>query len=127
MKLSSVALSLLLFTCICSASPPWYSPPKGSAERAQIMAALRAKLSTYDPASHDLVFVVKELCVSASAGWLAVEPQSRNGQNRLEPFQASLKRSKSRWVVDTLACGEEDCAKGTDPNALRARVDPSCE
>jgi hypothetical protein len=119
--------TLALLSGVCCASTPWHTPPKGSAERAQIIDALRAKLSTFDPANKDLIFVVKELCVSPSTGWLSVEPQSRDGKNRLEPLQASLTRGKSAWNVDTLACVKEDCAKGTDPKALRARVNPLCE
>ncbi len=122
----ALALALLIGS-ICGASPPWYEPAKGSAERAQIMDALRAHLATYDATNSDLIFVVKELCVSPVAGWLAVEPQSRNGKNRLEPVAASLKRGKSAWRVDAIACGEEDCPKGTDPQALRARINPLCE
>ena len=91
------------------------------------MDALRAKLSSFDPASRDLVFVVKDLCLSSGNGWLAVEPQSRDGQNRLEPLQLSLKRSKSGWVVAALACAEENCAKDTDAKAIRARINPKCE
>ena len=128
MRSRSIALSLgLLIGSICSASPPWHTPAKGSAERVQIMDALRAQLATYDATNSDLIIVVKELCVSPVAGWLVVEPQSRDGRNRLEPVQASLKRGKSAWRVDAMACSEEDCPKGTDPQALRAHVNPLCE
>ena len=127
MKLRSCAASLLVFAAVCSAAAPWYAPPKGSAERAQLMDALRARLSTFDPASRDLIFVVKELCVSPALGWLSVEPQSRDGKNRLEALQATLTRGKAGWAVATLACAEEDCAKGTDAKALRAIINPQCE
>lgn len=91
------------------------------------MAALRAQLATYDATHRDLIFVVKELCVSPGAGWLLVEPQSRDGEKRLEPVQASLKRGQSGWRVETIACGEEECPKGTDPEAVRSRVKPLCD
>jgi len=91
------------------------------------MDALRAQLATFDATSQNLIFVVKELCVSPTAGWLSVEPQSRDRKNRLEAMQASLKRGKSGWSVETLACGEADCPKDTEPKALRARVNPLCE
>ena len=127
-RLRSLAISFaVVSSCICSASPPWYAPSKGSSERAQIMDALRAQLATYDATNEALIFVVQELCVSPAAGWLSVEPQSRDGKNRLEPVHASLKRGTSGWRVETIACGEEDCAKGTDPQALRARVKPLCQ
>lgn len=124
---ATVPLLALLFASVSNAGPTWRSPPKGSIERAQIMDALRAKLSTFDATSNRLVFVVKELCLSAQNGWLAVEPQSRDGQNRLEPVQASLYHGPSGWAVATIACGEEDCPKGTDAKALRAAVNPQCE
>lgn len=127
MKLRFCAASLLLIASVCSAAAPWYMPPKGSAERTQIMDALRTKLSTFDPASRDLIFVVKELCVSGNSGWLSVAPQSRDRQNRLEPLQATLTRGKAGWGVAILACAEEDCAKGTDAQALRARINPQCD
>ena len=117
----------VLTSSICSASVAWYAPAKGSNERAQIMDALRAQLATYDAPYKDLIFVVKELWVSSTVGWLAVEPQSREGKERLEPAQASFKRGQSGWRVETIACGEEDCPQGTDPKALRARVKPLCE
>ena len=127
MKLRSFAAALVLLSGLCSAAPDWYSPPKGDAERAQIMDALRAELGSFDPANRDLVFVVSELCVSSSAGWLSVEPQSRDGKNHLEPVHAVLKRGKSGWLVERLACGEEECPKGTDPEALRAKIKPRCK
>lgn len=124
----AVAVSLaLLGSSICSASTPWHTPAKGSNERAQIMDALRARLATYDATHSGLIFVVKELCVSPAAGWLAVEAQSRDGKNRLEAVHASLNRGTSGWRVETIACGEQDCPKSTDPEALRARVNPLCE
>jgi hypothetical protein len=124
---AALMATLALVSGVGHAAPPWSAPPKGSAERVQIMDALRAKLSRFDPANKDLIFVVKELCVSPAAGWLSVEPQSRDGKNRLEAVQASLKRNKSSWSVDTVACTEEDCAKGTDAKALRARANPQCD
>jgi hypothetical protein len=126
-RAAALMATLALVSGVGHAAPPWSAPLKGSAERAQIMDALRAKLSRFDPANKDLIFVVKELCVSPAAGWLSVEPQSRDGKNRLEAIQASLKRNKSSWSVDTVACTEEDCAKGTDAKALRARANPQCD
>jgi hypothetical protein len=126
MKLRSIAIGITWFgfsvsvgVSVCSASSPWYSPPKGSAERAQIMDALRAKLATYD--------ATNKLCLSPSTGWLSVEPQTRDGRDRREIVNARLKRGKSGWDVDALACAEEDCAKGTDAKAMRSRVKPLCD
>lgn len=126
MRLFCLAFSVLLCAGLSQAAPQWHVPQKGGAERAQIMTALRNKLAEYDPQSRELVFVVKELCVADKAGWLSVEAQSRDGQSQLEPIQAVLKYGKSGWVVSTLACAEEECRKGSDAVALRARVNPQC-
>ena len=127
LRFHSIACSLgLLSASVCIASPPWYVPAKGSTERAQIMDTLRTRLATFEATNRNLIFVVTELCVSASYGWLSVEPQSRDGKTRLEAVQASFKRVASEWIVDAIACGEEDCPKGTDPEAIRNRINPRC-
>ena len=38
----------------------WHTPAAGSAERAQVMTALRGELAKYDPNAHDLRFVVRD-------------------------------------------------------------------
>ena len=127
LRFHSVACSVgLLSASVCIASPPWYVPAKGSTERAQIMDMLRIRLATFEATNRNLIFVVTELCVSASYGWLSVEPQTRDGKARLESVQASLKRVASGWTVDAIACGEEDCPKSTDPAAIRNRINPRC-
>lgn len=104
----------------------WHTPAAGSAERAQVMTALRGELAKYDPNAHDLRFVVRDLCVSNATGWIEADPQSANGENRYEPVSASLRKRNGRWVVGRLACSEEDCAAGTSPDAIRRRIDPIC-
>ena len=126
MSLRIASLVLLLVAGISHAADAWHVPAKGSAERAQIMDALRTELATFDPENRNLIFVVTELCVSDKAGWLSVEPHTRDGQNQLEPVHAVLKRRAEQWTVSRLACGEEECPKDTDPAALRTRVNPHC-
>ena len=90
------------------------------------MDALRAKLAQFDPQAPKMVFVVGELCLSSAKGWVSVDPRSADGSRRYETVSASLRRHKQRWVVDELACGEEECPPGTDAEALRRRVGPRC-
>lgn len=125
-RVSFLLVMSALFSQLAAAQVQWRTPERGSAERAQVMDALRTKLGEFDSNASQLVFVVKELCVGDSKGWLSVEPQSRDGSNKFEPVQASLKRSKSLWTIEQLACAEADCAEGTDGHALRARVKPMC-
>lgn len=120
---------IILALACGSASPAladWRVPEKGSAERSEIMDALRAKMATFDPANRGLIFVVQELCVSDKSGWISAEPRSRDGQSQFEPIQAVLTRRSAAWSVGQIACGEEECAKGTDAEALRRKVAPRC-
>lgn len=91
-----------------------------------MMATLRDELAKFDPNAGDLRFVVRELCLSDKTGWIATEPQSATGENRYEPVNASLRKQRGRWVVDRLACGEEECPAGTTPDEIRRRIDPMC-
>lgn len=104
----------------------WHVPAPGSAERAQVMSAVRNELSRFDPNAGDLRFVVHELCVSGKTGWIAAEPRSADGTNHYEPVSASLRKRAGRWVVDSLACTEETCPEGETPEGVRRRVRPAC-
>ncbi len=122
---AAITLGLIASSC-ANASGNWREPERGSPERGQIMDALRTKLSEFDPAAKELIFVVKSLCVSANTGWLTVDPRSRDGKNQLETTSETLKREKTGWRVDRLACSEAECEKGTDATALKARIQPRC-
>ena len=111
---------------VSPARADWHVPEKGSAERTEIMDALRTKMASFDPANRDLVFVVHELCVSDQSGWIDVEPHSRDGNSQFEPIQAVLMHKSTGWTVRQIACGEEECTKGTDADALRRSVAPRC-
>ena len=125
-----LAVVLLVFSVVAHAAGQWRTPQPGEPERAQIMDALRAKLAQQGlaggPQEPKTVFVVREFCISSAKGWVTVDPRSADGSWRGETFSASLKRHKQRWVVDKLACGEEECPPGTDAEALRRRVGPRC-
>lgn len=121
-----LAAVLLVFPVVVHAAGQWRTPQPGEPERSQIMDALRAKLAQFDPQAPKMVFVVGEFCLSSAKGWVSVDPRSADGSHRYETVSASLKRHKQRWVVDKLACGEEECPPGTDAEALRRRVGPRC-
>ena len=118
--------ALLLFACSAPAFADWHIPAKGCAERTEIIEVLRAKMTTYEPSNRDLVYVVRELCVSDKSGWIEVDPRSPDGQSQFEPIEATLTHKPTGWTVGQIACGEEECAKGTDAAALRKKVAPRC-
>lgn len=119
-------IGLLVLCPAAATARDWHAPAPGSAERAQVMSALRSKLSTLNPDAGDLRFVVRELCVSDRTGWIATDPQSADGSNHYEPISASLVKRKGRWVVFELACSEVECAAGTSAEEIRRRIGPRC-
>ena len=123
--LKTIVAMLVLFPLLAIAQA-WHAPRPGSAERAQVMSALRHELTTFDPDAGNLRFVVRELCVSDTAGWIEADPQSTDGENRYEPVSASLRMRHGRWVVETLACSEETCDPGTTPEEIRQTIKPAC-
>lgn len=118
-------VALTLAASAALADGGWHAPQPGTPERAQIMDTLRTKLAQLDASHRDMVFVVRELCVSSTKGWVTVDPQSADGSNHYEPVSAALKRHKKRWTVD-IACAEESCPAGTSAQAMRKRVHPQC-
>ena len=123
----AIACSFLTLLALSApALADWHVPEKGSVERTEIMDALRTKMASFDPTNRDLVFVVHKLCISDQSGWIDVEPHSRDGESQFEPIQAVLVHNSTGWTVRQIACGEEECAKGTDADALRRSVAPRC-
>ncbi|WP_330948326.1 hypothetical protein [Thermomonas sp. LB-4] len=123
--LKTIVAMLVLFPLLVIAQA-WHAPRPGSAERAQVMTALRRELATFDSDAMKLRFVVRELCVSGTTGWIAADPQSADGRNQYEPVSASLRMWRGRWVVETLACSEEECPAGTTPHEIRKTIHPAC-
>ena len=95
--LKTIVAMLVLFPLLVIAQA-WHAPRPGSAERAQVMTALRRELATFDS----------------------------DGRNHYEPVSASLRMRRGRWVVETLACSEEECPAGTTPHEIRKTIHPAC-
>jgi hypothetical protein len=74
-----------------------HTPPRGSAERRQILDAMRAEMRRFDP--RPVIFVVRTLRVHGGWAWLEVTPQSPDGREHYEPESALLRRSAGRWSV----------------------------
>lgn len=91
-----------------------YTPAKGSAERAALMDAMRAKGD-----DQDRVFVVRHLKVSGDWAWLDCAPQSRDGRNKYEPESALFQKKNARWRVAAQPCGEADCEYGAELTRIR--------
>ncbi len=91
-----------------------HTPAKGSAERAALMDAMRAKGD-----DQDRVFVVRHLKVSGDWAWLDCEPQSRDGRNKYEAESALFQKKGGRWRVVAQPCGEADCEYGPEVNRIR--------
>lgn len=102
----------------------WHTPVRGAAERTEVMDALRTHMRRFDPQPQ--VFMVHELCLGPTRGWLAVDPRSPDGNNHYERIHAVMLRRDGLWEVEDIACGEAECAAGTDPEALREKVAPRC-
>ena len=97
LRFHSVACSLgLLSASVCVASPPWYVPAKGSAERAQIMDTLRTRLANFEATSRNLIFVVTELSVPGlrQARRVADELHRRFDM----PLKGRVIVNKARWL-----------------------------
>ena len=119
-------LALLALVSGIANAQAWHTPARGSVERAQVMAALRTNLSKLDPAARNMRFVVRELCLSDRSGWIVADPRSADGRNQYEPAIASLGKRNGQWVVDRIACEEEECPTGTSSEEIRSRLDPGC-
>ncbi|HQA02178.1 MAG TPA: hypothetical protein PKV34_06890 [Thermomonas sp.] len=119
-------VAMLVLCPLLAIAQAWHEPRPGSTERAQVMSALRSELSQYDPDAEKLRFVVRELCLSDTTGWIEADPQSAEGENRYEPVSASLRKRHGNWVVDRLACSEEACDAGTTPGEISRKIHPAC-
>ncbi|MCY7355823.1 MAG: hypothetical protein LH470_12275 [Lysobacter sp.] len=124
MKKRYLSAVLLLTATIVHAATAWYVPARGTPERKQALDALRSHMRQFD--AQPQLFMVREVCLGKTFGWLSVEPQSPDGLSHYEPLNATLRREGRGWKVEVLACGEQDCPAGTEAAALRARVAPRC-
>jgi hypothetical protein len=85
---------------------PAHTPKPGSAERKEILQALRAEVKRRHHL--DVVFVVKHLKVKMGFAWVHALPRSRDGSSRYEDVSALLKKGKGPWTVVEIPCAEED-------------------
>lgn len=100
-------LLLLLFSGrLAARDPRVFTPPAGSAERREILDALRKDMRTLH--GIDMVFVVKFLKVQDGWAWTETFPQSADGRARYEGVSALLKKSGGYWRVVEIACSEPD-------------------
>jgi hypothetical protein len=88
------------------------TPPKGSAERRAILAALRHELKTWTKL--DVIFEVKYLKVKNGWAWVTAFPQSPDGKNKYEPVEALLQKKAGDWQVMEMRPGGADCEEDPD-------------
>jgi len=93
-------MALLLMAGLASrtaAQAGLHTPARGSAERREVLDAMRAEMRRFDP--RPKIFVVHALRVHGAWAWLEVEPQSPNGGEHYEPESALLHRAAGHWTV----------------------------
>ena len=102
-------LILLAMALLASGAPAQtgvHTPARGTAERREILDALRAEMRRTDP--RPIIFVVRRLRAHGSWAWAEVEPRSPDQREHYEPEAALLRRSGGRWrVVERMPSYEE--------------------
>ncbi|MDI6852425.1 MAG: hypothetical protein QME75_02310 [Deltaproteobacteria bacterium] len=88
------------------------TPPKGSAERREILAALRQELKTWTKL--DVIFVVKYLKVKDGWAWVTAFPESPDGKSKYEPVEALLHKKAGAWQVMEMRPGGAECEEDPD-------------
>jgi hypothetical protein len=88
------------------------TPPKGSAERKEIMDAIRAYMKD---ANIEMVFVVNFLKVDKGWAWANVNPQSPDGQSHYEPIAVLLAKKNGTWKVVIDDCSQDPEATNPCP------------
>lgn len=101
--MKKIVLFFVLISSLMFASDA-YTPPKGSAERAGIMNALRAEVKKYHKI--DVIFKVEYLMVKNGWAWIETSPMSKDGKNNYEDIIALLHKKKGVWNVVELVCTE---------------------
>ena len=101
----------------------WHIPARGTVERAQVVDALRTRMQDYY--HQPVVFMVREMCLSSTRGWLSIRPRTRDGRKVFETLDASLIKHGGAWEVDFLACPRQECR--IDANTLRSKIAPQCK
>lgn len=83
-----------------------YIPAKGTAERQDILDALRAEVNKM--INMEVVFVVVYLQVYDGWAWIDALPQSIDGTIRLEDVLALVHNTNGNWEVVEIPCVEEE-------------------
>ncbi len=73
-----------------------HTPAKGSAERKEILDALRVVIRKMS--GLEVVFVVPYLKVNRNWAWVEAEPQSADGKQHYETLSGLLNRKNGRWI-----------------------------
>jgi len=73
-----------------------HTPAKGSAERKEILDALRVVIRKMS--GIEVVFVVPYLKVNQDWAWVEAEPQSADGKQHYETITGLLNRKNGRWI-----------------------------
>lgn len=83
-----------------------YTPLPGSAERREILDAIRLKVREL----HELevIFVVKSMKACNGWAWAHTLPRSKDGIGRYEDFYALLCKKEGRWIVSEIPCTEPE-------------------
>jgi len=113
-KLLFIAVFMTATTCAgaillpdaCGKSPSVLTPAPASAERREILDAMRLKIRELHEL--DVVFVVKTMNVSRGWAWVHTLPQSGDGKERYEDFYALLRKKQGRWAIIEIPCTEPD-------------------
>lgn len=109
------ALIFIFVIFIVASRGDIYTPPKGSAERADIMNALRGEVQKIH--NIEVLFIVRMLKLKDGWAWTITLPVSKDGTNHYEDLIALLHKENGRWQVKEIVCTEVDmpgCAD--DPN-----------
>jgi hypothetical protein len=115
----AVALLALGVSGACAAAQPKgepHTPPRGSAERAAILDAMRAARGAADQ-----VFVAHHFKVQEGWAWVVASPESRDGTQRYELESWLLQRTGKGWAVVAQPCAEVTCDAKAELAKIRER------
>lgn len=86
----------LAFAGTTAEKTPTHTPAKGSAERKEVMEALRVMVRKMSDL--EVIFVVRHLKVNNDWAWVEAEPQSADGSQHYETVAGLIHRKNGHWV-----------------------------
>lgn len=105
---------------VASQSSTAYTPSPGSTERKEILDIFRNNFKKN--LQVDVIFVVGHFKIKNGWAWIEITGQSKDGQNRYEPMEALLHKTKGTWKIIDYAPGEctgdEEDSPDCDPKHL---------